>query len=306
MPEGDTVFRAAKALHRALAGHTVTRFDSVYPAVIRVAEDHPIIGRTVESVSARGKHLLIAFSGDLVLRTHMRMNGSWHLYRIGARWQRPARDMRVLVGTADAVAVGFNVPIAELLSSRDLARHKELRALGPDLLAGAGSLDRLGQDCGGPEQRRAKAEGLRDEKAFNRSEVIRRMRARGRDAIADVLLNQRVVAGIGNVFKSEILFLAGIEPFTPVAMLTDDHLARLVDISRDQLAANVLDRSKTLSLATGRRTTRSLDPNATLWVYGRGGKPCRRCGTIVQSKKTGLHARLTYWCPQCQVRRAPL
>ena len=126
------------------------------------------------------------------------------------------------------------------------------------------------------------------------------MRGRGLDAVADVLLNQRVVSGIGNVFKSEILFLAGIDPFTPVATLSDDDLVRLVDISRDQLAANVLDRSKTLSLAMGRRTTRSLDPNAKLWVYGRGGKPCRRCGAIIQSRKTGLDARLTYRCPQCQ------
>ena len=126
------------------------------------------------------------------------------------------------------------------------------------------------------------------------------MRARVGDAVADVLLDQRVVAGIGNVFKSEILFLAGIDPFTPVAALTDADLERLVGISRDQLAANVMTRSQTLSLAIGRRTTRSLDPNAKLWVYGRGGKPCRRCGTMIQMKKTGLDARLTYWCPTCQ------
>src|SRR5882672_6366926 len=211
MPEGDTIFRAAEALHRALAGHTVTRFESVYPALTRVAEDHPIVGRCVESVSARGKHLLIAFSGDLVLRTHMRMNGSWHLYRPAARWQRPARDMRVLVATASVIAVGFNVPVAELLTARDLARHEELRALGPDLLAAT----------------------------FDRDEVVRRMRARGRDAVADVLLNQRVVAGIGNMFKSEILFLAGIHPFTPVSVL-DAALGRIVDIAREQLAANVM------------------------------------------------------------------
>jgi endonuclease-8 len=272
VPEGDTIFRSAQALHRALMGQPVTRFDSVYPKLSRVAEDHPIVGRTVESVSARGKHLLIAFSGDLVLHTHMRMNGSWHLYRPGVRWQRPAREMRVLVATDGIIAVGFNVPIAELLSSRDLARHPALRALGPDLLGDG----------------------------FDGAEVLRRMRARVRDAIADVLLDQRVVAGIGNVFKSEILFLAGIEPFTPVAALTDADLERLIGISRDQLRANVLDRSKTLSLAVGRRTTRSLDPNATLWVYGRSGKRCRRCGAIIQMKKTGLDARLTCWCPQCQ------
>ena len=164
------------------------------------------------------------------------------------------------------------MPVAELLTARDMARHTELRALGPDLLG----------------------------TAFDRDEVVRRMRARGRDAIADVLLNQRVVAGIGNVFKSEILFLAGIHPFAPVSTLPDADLPRLVDIAREQLAANVLTRAQTLTPSIGRRTTRSLDPNSKLWVYGRGGKPCRRCGATIQSRKTGLDARLTYWCPRCQ------
>src|SRR6185312_31967 len=136
MPEGDTILRAALALHRILAGQVVIQFESVYPSLTRIAEDHPIVGRTIESVSARGKHLLIAFSGDLILRTHMRMNGSWHIYPAGARWQRPAREMRVLVGTRDAVAVGFNVPVAELLTARALAQHRQMRALGPDLLSG--------------------------------------------------------------------------------------------------------------------------------------------------------------------------
>jgi endonuclease-8 len=209
----------------------------------------------------------------------MRMNGSWHLYRPGAAWQRPARDMRILVETAGAVAVGFNVPIAELLSNRQLERHKEIGALGPDLLAGAGE---------------------RYDYAVDTAEIVRRMRACGSCPIADVLLNQRVVAGIGNVFKSEILFAAGIDPFTPAASLADADLERLVGIARDQLAASVLDGSKTLSRSTGRRPTRSLDPGAALWVYSRGGKPCRRCGTPIVSRKTGLDARLTYWCEQCQ------
>jgi endonuclease VIII len=273
MPEGDTIYRAAAALNRALAGGTVVRFESVYPAVTRVADDHPIVGRTIDSVFARGKHLLIAFSGGLVLRTHMRMHGSWHLYRPGVRWQRPARDVRVLVATADVMAVGFNVPVAELLTARDLVRHRQLRALGPDWLA----------------------------PVFDRAEAIRRMRARGADLVADVLLDQRVVAGVGNVFKSEILFLAGIHPFTPVSALSDAALDRIVDIGREQLAANVLPRSRTLSPFVGRRTTRSLDPNRRLWVYGRGGRACRRCGAAIQVRKTGLDARITYWCPACQL-----
>jgi endonuclease-8 len=277
MPEGDTVFRAARTLHNYMAGRLVTRFESVYPALTRVAEDHPIVGRTIESVTARGKHLLIAFSGGLVLRTHLRMNGSWHIYPTGGRWQRPAGDMRVLVATAEACAVGFNIPVAELLTTRDLARHAQLRALGPDLLADA----------------------------FDRDEVIRRIRGRAGDPIADVLLNQRVLAGIGNVFKSEILFLAGLDPFTPVSALLDADLERIVDISREQLTANVMARSQTLTRATGRRTTRSLDPHEKLWVYSRGGKPCRRCGAVIQSRKTGLDARLTYWCPACQAGPFP-
>jgi endonuclease-8 len=277
MPEGDTVFRAAQTLHRFMAGHVVTRFESVYPALTRIAEDHPIVGRTIESVSARGKHLLMAFSGDLVLRTHRRMNGSWHIYPSGARWHRPAREMRVLVCTADACGVGFNIPVAELLSRRDLDRHRQLQALGPDLLA----------------------------ESFDRDEAVRRMRASAGDPIADVLLNQRVLAGIGNVFKSEILFLAGIHPFTPADLLTDNELDRIAGLSREQLAANVMTRSQTLSTATGRRTTRSLDPNEKLWVYSRGGKPCRRCGAAIQSRKTGVDARVTYWCPTCQPMRVP-
>jgi len=274
MPEGDTIFRAARALHRALAGNVVTEFESVFPALTRVADDHPIVGRTIESVAARGKHLLMTFSGDLILHTHMRMNGTWHLYPAGAPWRRPARDMRVMVATSDAVAVGFNVPIAELLTPRQLARHKALQALGPDLLS--------------------------DPQTFDRGEAVRRMRARERDAIGDVLLDQRVVAGIGNVLKSEILFIAGVDPFTPVARLDEAALERLVDTARDQLAANVMDRKQTLVPTIGRRTTRSMNPEAKLWVYGRSGKPCRRCGAIIQAMKTGLDARLTYWCPDCQ------
>lgn len=275
MPEGDTIFRAARTLHRYLAGKAVTRFESVLPALTRVAEDAPIVGRSIESVASRGKNLLIGFSGDLVLRTHMRMNGSWHIYPADAPWRRSARDMRVLVGTSDAVAVGFGIPVAEFLTRRDLARHASLRSLGPDLLA----------------------------PAFDGDEAVRRIRAHGAQPIADVLLDQRVVAGIGNVFKSEILFGAGIDPFTPAAALSDVQLQRVLDVALRQLRANVMSAAQTLSVAVGRRTTRSLDPREKLWVYGRRGKPCRRCGTRIESRATGENARRTFWCPRCQAAR---
>jgi endonuclease-8 len=264
MPEGDTILRAANTMHRALAGRVVTAFESMFPLVARTADTHRLVGRGIESVSARGKHLLMTFSGGLVLHTHMRMNGSWHLYRPGERWLRPRRDMRLVIATKEILAVGFNVPVAELLTPRDLVRHRDLGALGPDLLH--------------PE--------------FDRAEAVRRMRARGEEAIADILLDQRAVAGIGNVFKSEILFVAGVDPFKPASRLSDNDLGRLLDIARELLA---------VSVRVGQRTTRSsLDPRARLWVYGRGGKPCRRCRTPIQAKKTGPAARLTYWCPRCQ------
>lgn len=273
MPEGDSIFRAAEAMHRALAGRLVTRFESSLPALTRIDHDHPIAGRTIESVAPLGKHLLVAFSGDLILHTHMRMNGSWHLYRPADRWRASARDMRVLVATAEVVAVGFKIPVAELISGRELSRHHTLQALGPDLLGAS----------------------------FDREEALNRLRAHGRDPIADTLLDQRVLAGIGNVFKSEILFIAGVQPFTRIADLTGAQLNGIVDISLKQLRLNVAERSRTLAPARGRRTTGSLHPSKGLWVYGRGGQPCRKCGTPIAATKTGPDARLTYWCPICQI-----
>jgi endonuclease VIII len=276
MPEGDTIFRTAQALQRHLGGRIVTRFESAFPALTRIDHDRPLAGRTVEGVISRGKHILMRFSGDLVLHTHMRMNGSWHGYPPGAPWRRPARDMRVLVATAEFTAVGFNVPVAELLTSRELSRHEALRELGPDLL----------------------------DESFDVEGAAQRGRAQGRQTIADVLLNQRVAAGVGNVFKSEILFVAGMYPFTSAPDVSDADLVRILGIARDLLRANTAD-VRRLAPSRGRRTRDSLDPGAALWVYGRGGKPCRKCGTPIQAKKTGLDARLTYWCPRCQPISAP-
>src|SRR5207248_1489378 len=142
--------------------------------------------------------------------THMRMNGAWHIYRRGVRWRRPARDMRLLVATAEAVAVGFNVPVAEFLSPRDLRRHRDLGALGPDLL----------------------------DPSFDLREAARRMRACARSTVGDALLNQRVMAGIGNVLKSEILFVSGIDPFAAVADVSDAALDRIIVVARELMAMN--------------------------------------------------------------------
>jgi endonuclease-8 len=274
MPEGDTIHRAADTLQRAIGGQVVTRFESVLPKLTRADADAPIRGRTVERVEARGKHLLIWFSGDLVLRTHMRMNGSWHIYRPGERWQRPHRDMRIVLETPAMHAIAFTVPVAEFVTSRDLANHDVVAELGPDPLSDT----------------------------FNAEQALERMQAHGDIEIADVLLDQSVIAGIGNVFKSEVLFGARVNPFVPVSQLTREQLATIVAVATRFMRANVVSGvvsgfSRTASM---RRTTGRADPSARLWVYGRGGQPCRRCGTAISRQKQGPYARSTYWCPKCQ------
>ena len=277
MPEGDTILRAARTLDRALAGKTVTRFETVLPALARVHDDAPITGRTVEHVSAAGKHLLMAFSGPLTLRTHMRMSGSWHIYRPGERWQRPAHAMRIVVGVRDFVAVGFDVPVAEFLTERQRVRQPALRALGPDL---------LGAD-------------------FDEEEAVRRLRARSALAIADALLDQGAVAGAGNVYKSETLFACRVSPLARVADLDDETLRALVRAARRLTVLNVTDVAPGgIVTYTGlRRTTRRDDPADRLWVYGRRGKPCRTCAALIEALTHGPHARTTYWCPRCQPLR---
>jgi endonuclease VIII len=274
MPEGDSIFRAARTLHRALAGQVVTQFESVLPHLTRVHEDAPIVGRTIERVDSVGKHLLIHFSGDLVLRTHMRMSGSWHIYRPGEVWQRPRIDMRIVIATATFVAVAFNVPIAEFETTHTLQRDEAIGSIGPDLLA----------------------------ETFDEDAALARLRVHDAGDIAETLLNQRAMSGIGNIFKSETLFVAGINPFARVPELTDDQLRHIIRIARRLLKANVGAASGagiTTYNGLRARTVRA-EPDDRVWVYHRRGKPCRKCGTPIEARKHGPYARGTYWCPRCQ------
>lgn len=266
MPEGDTIHRAARTLHAALAGRVITRFETVLPQLARVDDEAPLTGRNVESVAAEGKNLLMTFSGDLVLRTHMRMHGSWHLYRPGEKWRKPRRDMRIVLATDAWLAVAFNVPVAEFHDAASLARQEDLRRIGPDLLG----------------------------ETFDADEALRRVRERGNEEIADVLLNQRVVAGIGNEYKSEVLFVARISPFCRVRDLSDEQLLAILRHARKLMIANVAKRSP------ARITTFSLDPRQKQYVFGRGRQPCRHCGTPIEYRKQGKDVRGTYWCPKCQ------
>ena len=270
MPEGDTIARAAAVLHSALAGQVVTGFVSELAPVAAANDDHPVAGRTVERAVAHGKHLVLVFSGDLLLRTHMRMHGSWHLYRPGERWQRAPRRMRLRLDTSPWIAVAFDVYDAELVPGRDPARLDAVATLGPDLLS--------------PE--------------VDEADVAARMRAEGGRVIGDVLLDQRVAAGLGNVFRSELLFLAGVHPRTPAGTLSELALTRLVRRAVVLLGANA-------RVGAGRRvTTGRLSPDEALWVYQRTSLPCRRCGTAIESAVDAPMGRRVYWCPRCQAEPA--
>src|SRR5580658_1420268 len=176
MPEGDTIFRSARALNKALAGATVTGFETAYAPLASVNDNTPLAGRTIEKVESRGKWLLIYFSGDLILVTHMLMSGTWHIYRTGERWRRGRQHMRVVIRTRDFEAVAFDVPVARFHTARSLERNTAIPRLGPDL---------LGQE-------------------FSEDDATARMRAHADEEIANVLLNQQVMAGLGNVYKSEV------------------------------------------------------------------------------------------------------
>jgi endonuclease-8 len=267
MPEGDTIARAAAALERAQAGQRITRFATGLAHLARVDDDAPIRGRTIQSWRSRGKHLLLTLSGDLVLRTHMRMHGSWHLYRPGERWQRPARAARIEVETANWLAVAFDVPVAEFLM--------------PDALRRTSALNRLSPDLASP--------------SFDRQEAIVRLRAAAARPIGEVLLDQRVMAGIGNVFRSELLFLVGLHPHRPVSGIDDTTLGTLVDH-----AVRLLVLNSTPSAPPRRTTTGRAAKGESLWVYARTTQPCRRCGAAIQSAAPPPDARRVYWCPACQ------
>jgi endonuclease-8 len=211
---------------------------------------------------------LIWFSDGRALHSHMRLHGSWHIYRPHERWQAPAWQMRFMIRTDAFVAVCFRAPVLELLTKRAVERHPDLSSLGPDLLGNSEAL---------PDAAAAAVLPLRTSPELT---------------IGEALLNQRNVAGIGNVFKSEVLYLCGVHPWTKVEHLDDESLLRILQTAQHQLAANV---------GTGpRRTRRELGVSERFWVYGRSGKPCARCGTPIRMERQGASRRSTYYCPKCQ------
>jgi endonuclease VIII len=263
MPEGDTLHRTAIGLAPHLVGRTVSaaRVRAGGPQVGR------IVGAAITSVEAIGKNLMIRFDNGLEIRTHMRMNGSWHRYRPGERWRRPPARARLVLEVPGAVAVCFDAPVIELFETRAEAIHPTIARLGPDLLAADW------------------APALADE-------AFRRLRdpARADATVSSALLDQRALAGIGNIWRNEALFHERVDPWARVADLDDDTLRRLIATAHRLLRASV-------DTAPGR---------SPMWVYRRAGRPCRRCGTLVRSAQQDPSiARTTYWCASCQGADGP-
>lgn len=260
MPEGDTIFRAASVLRSGLVDRTLVSFEAP-----RLSVSGPEPGSVVSGVEARGKHLLIHFTGqpELTLRSHLKMTGSWHLYRTGQHWQRARHRARVIVEVDGFVAVCFDAPVIEVLPTQMLDRHPELARLGPDL-----SLDDA-----------------------DLAEAVARLRSlvQPETEIAVALLDQRIACGVGNVFKSEVLHACGVHPSTPVGALSPRAQDEIIEVAARQLRAN-----------RGGYPRRTVPEG--LAVYGRAGQACRVCGDTIRMCRQGEHPRVTYWCPTCQTR----
>ncbi|MFD0372402.1 Fpg/Nei family DNA glycosylase [Streptomyces sp. NPDC059071] len=257
MPEGDTVWYAAHRLDSALAGRVLTRSDLRVPRFATA----DLTGRRVLDVTPRGKHLLTRIEGGLTLHSHLRMDGSWQVYATGERPRGgPAHQIRAILGNAEFTAYGYRLPVLELI--RTAEESKAVGHLGPDLL--------------GPD--------------WDPAEAVRRLVADPARTLGEALLDQRNLAGIGNVYKSELAFLAGVTPWLPVGELAEGVPERLVATAHRLLEAN--------KDGPGRRTTPPRRGGDLLYVYGRGGRPCPRCGAPV--RRAELADRVTYWCPGCQ------
>jgi endonuclease VIII len=257
VPEGDDVHHAAALLDAALRGKQLAKTDFRVPRFATT----DLSGHVVVDVVARGKHILHHTDGGFTVHTHFAMDGAWHRYAPGERWRLPSHMARAVIATSDVETVGFRLAIVEVIASADevsIVGH-----LGPDPLGSGWDLD----------------------------EAARRMLSEPSRAIGEALIDQRNVAGWGNVYKSEMLFVRGAHPWTQVAEV--DELRALLDLGRRMIVAN-LNRPRT--------TTGDTRPGARLYVYGRGGQPCRRCGTPIQRRNQGpqLTERVTFWCPTCQ------
>lgn len=262
MPEGDSVYLAAARLHAALAGQQLTKTDFRVPAYATL----DLSDRAMTEVVPRGKHILMRVGGDTTIHTHLKMEGGWHLYRPGEKWRRAGWHARLVLATEPWTAVGFRLGVVDVLPTPE--EERVVGHLGPDL---------LGDD-------------------WDAEVALANLTERAALTIGAALLDQTALAGLGNIYKSEVCFLSGLDPWTPVAEVPD--LRAVIDVAKRLIEAN---RTTGMQITTGDNR-----PGRRQWVYGRKGEPCRRCGTSIQRRGTGERGgseRVTYWCPSCQPRR---
>lgn len=264
MPEGDTIHRAATRLNAVLAGQVIERAASRWLG----APADLLPGQLIQEVNARGKHLLIMLGDGRAIHSHMGMTGSWHIYRPGETWQKPAGRAAISLECKNVTAVCFTPKLLELLTAAKLRRHDYLNRLGPDLLAGPPS----------------------DEA------VLARFRQCDNLPIGEAIMNQTIVSGVGNVYKSEILFQLRLHPKILVSELSDEQLLQITAKASALMSQN---------LDGGPRTTRHALDGGRFYVYGRSGQPCYNCRTAIELIRQGDAGRTTYFCPSCQ-STAPL
>ena len=260
MPEGDTIHHAALCVGRVLTGHVPDRLATPHPRFGRDRWSERLAGRAVETVEARGKHLLLHFEGSLVIHSHLRMTGAWRVLERGARWPRPPRSAWLVIAHGDHEVVEFNGPLLELLTAARLRSDPRLRGLGPDIVAAA---------------------------PFDEERFLGRLREDDPTrSFGDALLDQHTLAGIGNFWKSEGCWLAGVDPWRPLAAVSDDEALAVVRALRPLMQQSAAD---------GRQ-------DAFRVIYDRAGRPCPRCGagSRIRSAGQGDDNRTTWWCPSCQ------
>jgi endonuclease-8 len=274
MPEGDTILRMAQTLDRWLAGREITAARSANP---RVGADR-LVGRTVLGAEAQAKHLLVRFGsapgpaagagaggragGELTLRTHQRMRGNWQVFTAGSPWRRPEWQAQIVLEAGDRLAVCFNSPVVELFPTRERAVHPVLRALGPDVLAGPVPAGEV----------------------WSRAVALLPPDV----PVGELLLDQRVVGGIGNIWRSESLFVCGIDPWRPWPASGSDGLDRLAATAGELMGEQLATPARPGGVPRRR------------WVYGRSGRPCWRCWAAIRCARIGTRARTVWWCPTCQ------
>jgi endonuclease VIII len=290
MPEGDTIHNAALRVGGALVGQEILAIEVPHPRHRMDRWPERLRGRAVRSVDARGKHLFVRFEGDLTLHSHLRMGGKWGVFERGRRWTRGAHRAWLVIRTAAYDVVQFDGPVLELMTDSRTRFDQLLAGLGPDIVANE----------------------------FDRDAYLARMREDDQTrAVGEALLDQRNVAGIGNIWKSEGCFMARVDPWRRTAAVSDDELRAIAEAIRPEIRASARRGGPTVTYRPGtngtgdsrradRRADRRRGPDdrdrrAGTWVYDRAGLPCRVCATLVLARGQGDDNRTTYWCPTCQV-----